>query len=434
MSRGLIIAAPASATGKTTITLGLLRALKRAGMNPHSLKVGPDYLDPGFHRAASGAACLNLDMWAMRPGTFANVVHTQQAAGQVVVAEGVMGLFDGATPSSGSTADVAAATGWPVILVVDAGGMSSSIAALVHGFATFRADVQLAGVIANRVGSARHTQLLREALAPLGIPLLGSVPRDTMMSLPSRHLGLVMADEHAALDEFLEHAADVIAANVDVDGLIRIMSASRLGKPPAETRLVPLAQRIAIAKDVAFGFVYPHQLSAWRSAGAEIQLFSPLANETPAVDAEAIFLPGGYPELHAAALAANTVFLDGLRSAANRGARIYGECGGFMTLGETLQDADGAIHRMAGLLPLETTFAKRKMQLGYRAVEVCSDSVLGARGTAFKGHEFHFAQVLRSGAAEPLFRGQDARGNALGEFGLQRGQVCGSFIHLVDEA
>jgi cobyrinic acid a,c-diamide synthase len=432
LSGGLIIAAPSSASGKTTITLGLLRALRRAGLAPRSVKLGPDYLDPGFHAAASGADCLNLDIWAMRPETFDGVVQLQQDASTVLIAEGVMGLFDGATIDRGSTADVAAATGWPVVLVVDAGGMSSSIAALAHGFATFRTDVRVAGVIANRVGSARHADLLREALATVALPLLGAVPRDAALSLPSRHLGLVLASEHPSLDPFLEHAADVVDKYIGIDALAALTTPARSVGNTSMSGLAPLAQRIAVARDDAFAFCYPLTLKNWRQAGAEIEFFSPLGNETPSPLAGAVYLPGGYPELHAQRLAGSGKFLAGLRAAASRGALVFGECGGFMVLGESLQDAAGDTHAMAGLLPVETTFARRKLTLGYRDLRLNESCGLGSVGTRFRGHEFHFAQITRAGSAPNLFECSDARGVDLGVAGLRRNSVMGSFMHLID--
>ncbi|MEM7406489.1 MAG: cobyrinate a,c-diamide synthase [Pseudomonadota bacterium] len=437
MSRGLIIAAPSSNSGKTTVTLGLLRALASAGAAPVSVKLGPDYLDPVFHALASRTACYNLDVWAMRATTCAAIVAARERAGSVVIAEGVMGLFDGATPDSGSTADAAAATGWPVVLVVDAGGMSSSIAALVHGFASFRRDVQIAGVIANRIGSPRHRDLIAEALAPIGIGLLGAIPRHDALTLPSRHLGLVQAREHADIETFLDRAGAEVERHVDLRALLAIAAPARLGPPAAADGLaappVP-GQRIAVADDLACAFAYPWTLREWQRAGAEVIPFSPLADEGPAPDADAVFLPGGYPELHAGVLAGNTGFKRGMHGAAGRGAFIYGECGGFMLLGEALVDAQGEHHPMLGLLPVTTSFAERRLHLGYRALETLRDSPLGDTGVRLKGHEFHFASIAASGLAEPLFGARDARGLELPDIGQIRGRVAGSFAHLIDSA
>ena len=339
-ARGLVIAAPASGSGKTTVTLALLRRLRDAGGRAASLKIGPDYIDPAFHAAASGRACLNLDPWAMRGSTAAAAIAAASAGADVIIAEGVMGLFDGATAHEGSTADAAAATGWPVVLVVDASAMAASAAAVVQGFADFRRDVDVAGVIYNRIGSGRHTELLVEATAKTGIPVLGCIRRDPSLALPDRHLGLVQAAEHPDLERFLCTAAKTIGAAVDMDALMRLPRCTRVESLPA-TPIPVLGQHIAVARDEAFAFAYPLTLDGWRRAGAELSTFSPLAGEASAAGADAIYLPGGYPELHAGRIAAARGFLDGLRAAADRGAVIYGECGGYMVLGEHLIDADG---------------------------------------------------------------------------------------------
>lgn len=434
---GAVIAAPSSGSGKTTITLGLLRHFARSGVPVSSFKVGPDYIDPGFHAAASGRPCLNIDSWAMRPGTVSALFGRAAADSEIVIGEGVMGLFDGArtalgTPS-GSTADTAARLGLPVILVVDAAAQAQSAAATVHGFATFRPDVTVSGVIFNRVGSDRHAQMLRDAAAPLGIPVLGCVPRSADIAVPDRHLGLVQASELTALETFLDAAADLVAHHIDMDALRTILRAADLaysGKPSAP--IAPLGQCIAVAADDAFRFAYPHVLDGWRAAGAEILPFSPLADAAPDPACDAVYLPGGYPELQSAKLAANTVFLQGLRDASARNAEIYGECGGYMVLGEVLTDADGQSHRMAGLLPLETSFAQRKMHLGYRNAVLVADTPLGPARAAYGAHEFHYASTVRLGGADPLFTVSDAAGNDLGPAGLRAGNVCGSFIHLID--
>ncbi|MGH6932195.1 MAG: cobyrinate a,c-diamide synthase, partial [Dongiaceae bacterium] len=366
-ARGFIIGAPASNSGKTVVTLALLRALARAGTRVSSFKVGPDYIDPAYHAAASGRVCFNLDLWAMRPATVAALMARLQEDAELVIGEGVMGLFDGADEKSGSTADVAAWTGWPVLLVVDVRGQAASAAAVVRGFLQHRADVPIAGLIFNRVGGAAHEQVICKSVEPLGVPVVGCVPRDPALALPERHLGLVQAGERGDLDQFLEHAADRIRRHVDLDALLALARPARpIDTVANESGLVPLGQRIAVARDNAFAFAYPAVLEGWRRAGAELTFFSPLADQAPAATATAIYLPGGYPELHAGRLAANHRFMDGLWSAAARDAELYGECGGYMALGQGLVDGQGQRHAMAGLLPLESSFAEPKLQLGYR--------------------------------------------------------------------
>ncbi len=435
---GLIIAAPASGSGKTTITLGLLRLLRRQGLRVGSAKVGPDYIDPAFHAAASGAPCRTLDSWAMRPETLAGIADAATRDCDLLVCEGVMGLFDGAgltgSGPDGSTAEIAALTGWPVVLVIDCAGMSGSVAAIARGFADFRKEVGIAGLLLNRVASDRHRHLLARALADAcpDLPVLGFLPRQASIALPARHLGLVQAGEHADLGSFLEGAADWIAAHVDIALLRRIASPSRLG-PGTPAGIPPLGQRIAVARDNAFAFAYPALLESWRTAGADLSFFSPLADESPASDRDAIYLPGGYPELHAGRLAGNETFLSGLRAAAGRGAAIYGECGGYMVLGRVLEDGDGQPHAMAGLLPVDTSFARRERHLGYRQIRTLGPSPLGPEGQAFRGHEFHYATLTAQDGA-PLFSVQDAAGADLGPAGQRAGSVCGAFIHLIDRA
>ena len=434
-ARGLVIAAPASGSGKTVVTLGLLRALARAGRPVASFKVGPDYIDPGFHAAASGRPCFNLDPWAMRPASIARLLRSADGA-ELAIAEGVMGLFDGALDGSGSTADLAAATGWPVVLVVDVRGQAASAAALIRGFMTHRSDVRIAGAVFNRVGGEAHAAILRRAVAPLDVPVLGAIPRDAALVLPERHLGLVQASEHGALERFLEAAADRVERFVDLARLAGLAAPARAGADVGDggPMVPPLGQRIAVASDDAFRFAYPALLEGWRTAGAELGCFSPLADEAPSAAADAVYLPGGYPELHAARLAANDGLRRGLAAAAGRGATIYGECGGYMLMGRGLTDAEGRRHRMMELLPVETSFAARKLHLGYRDMALTEGCALGPAGARFRGHEFHYATVLAEGEGEALFTASDAAGRALGPAGRREARLCGSFLHLIDRA
>jgi len=437
--QGLIVAAPASGSGKTTITLGLLRALRRNGIDVRSAKVGPDYIDPAFHAAATGYPCPNLDSWAMRPETLAAACPGDA---ELVVVEGVMGLFDGANLGEehdpwgdGSTASIARLTGWPVLLVVDAARQAQSIAALVSGFARFDPAIRLAGVILNKVASDRHEEMLRRALLEGGQPVLGAVRADRAIERPSRHLGLVQAGEHPDLEAFLDQAADRMAEDLDLDAIrAAALPGTRSGAAPASPPLPPPGQRIAVARDAAFAFSYPHVLDGWRAAGAEIVFFSPLGDEAPAEDADAVYLPGGYPELHAERLAAAAAFAAGMRRRADAGATIYGECGGYMVLGECLVDAGGRAHPMLGLLPHATSFAAPKRHLGYRIAEALTGTPFGPAGSVWRGHEFHYASTIGSVAGPQLFRISDASGAELGTIGGCRGTIFGSFLHLIDRS
>jgi cobyrinic acid a,c-diamide synthase len=435
---GLILAAPASGSGKTLITAGLLRHLRSRGIRVAAAKAGPDYIDPTFHARASGAPCLNLDPWAMRPATLAGLVGELESAAELVLCEGVMGLFDGTGPDgkAGSTAELARLTGWPVVLIVDAGGQGASIAALVEGFARHDPELSLAGVILNRVASSRHRALLTEAIdrhLP-GLPVLGTMMRDEALALAARHLGLVPAGERGDTEDLIDRAAARIGADFDIDRLIALARRSHCSAAPGVPGLPPLGQHITVARDEAFLFAYEAVLADWRRRGAAISCFSPLADEPPDPTADAVYLPGGYPELHAGRLAAAARFFGGLRETAALDKPIYGECGGYMVLGDALTDPDGHTHRMAGLLPLVTSFAEPQRRLGYRVVKLLSAGPLGAVGTGFRGHEFHYTIIIEEKCSEPLFAVADASGNDLGHTGLRRGSVAGSFIHLIDRA
>ncbi len=423
LAKTLVVAAPQSGSGKTLVTLGLIRALRNAGHKVASAKIGPDYIDPQFHSAASGRACLNLDPWAMGSATCATLL---QSDADITIVEGVMGLFDGPDGAKGSTADIAADLQLPVLLVLDCAHQAQSIAALVQGFVQHRPDVHIAGLFLNRVKSDRHAAILQAALAHCGVPIVGQLRHNDSYHMPSRHLGLVQARENQALETFLESASAGVARETNLDKLFHIATSISNQSHLAANLLPPLAQTIAIANDDAFSFIYPHTLKAWHKAGAELSFFSPLNNEMPR-QTEAIFLPGGYPELHAGQLAANAHFLTGLR---NFKGLVYGECGGYMTLGESLIDAEGQRHIMAGLLPLETSFANRKLHLGYRQL-TCTDGPLPAH---LRGHEFHYSSIVKEGAADRLFEATTANGGALPAMGLRRGTVMGSFAHIISEA
>ena len=438
LGRGLILAAPASGSGKTVVTAGLLRHLRGCGISVAAAKAGPDFIDPTFHAVASGRPCLNLDVWAMQRTTLAGLVAGLEATGDLILCEGVMGLFDGtgAEGETGSTAELADLTGWPVVLIVDAHGQAASVAALLRGFASHEPAVPIVGVIFNRVASARHRAVIEGAVARRlpDLACLGALPSDPALILPSRHLGLVPAGEAADAERVIDRTAALIGANFDVARLLGLAQSSRLDGAPGTPTIPPLGRRIAVARDDAFRFAYPALLEGWRREGAELGFFSPLANEPPEAAADAVYLPGGYPELWAGRLAAADAFAAGLRRAAAEGKPMYGECGGYMVLGEYLIDAEGSRQRMAGLLPLATSFADRGLHLGYRCATLLAGGPLGAAGSNFRGHEFHYATVVSLGAAEPLLSVTDAAGGDLGACGLRQGSVFGSFIHLVDQA
>ena len=432
MASGIILAAPASGSGKTVLCAGLLAHFRRSGLAVRAFKAGPDYIDPGYHRMASGHDCVNLDPWGMRPETVVRRVAALCADADLVIGEGAMGLFDGARDGTGSTADLAVRLALPVVLAVDARGQGASVAALVEGFVNHRPDVAVAGVILNRVASATHEQLLRSALAARSVAVFGAVPRADALSLPSRHLGLVQACESEG--PWVEAAAAAVARSVDTEALAAVARPLQAGPAAPGAAIPPLGQRVAVARDRAFGFCYDALMEDWRAAGAEVLPFSPLGDEAPDVEADAVYLPGGYPELHAGRIAGARRFLDGVRSAAGRGAALFGECGGYMVLGRGLIAGDGHRHAMAGLLPLETSFQERRLALGYRQARLVADGPLGRAGTTYCGHEFHYCRTVSEDTDRPLFATSDATGAPLGHAGMTAGTVSGSFIHLIDRA
>ena len=422
MAKGFILAAPSSGSGKTSLTFGLLAALRKAGTAVQGFKVGPDYIDPHYHALAAGRPCPNLDPWAMTPERMKSLLTASDA--DLCVIEGVMGLFDGAQSGGGSTADLARTLGLPVVLVVDAKGMSGSVAALVHGFSRFDPSIDIAGVILNRVGSDRHESMLREALQDSGIPVLGSLPRLPSLSWPSRHLGLTLPQELPDMDAQARQLASVMAKRFDLSALHALARALPApGEPESAAAFFPSsAGSIALASDDAFRFAYPHWLT-----GREHR-FSPLANQRVPDDADFVFLPGGYPELHAAKLSKADAFWDSLRAAAARGVTIYGECGGYMVLGEALT-VNSTRFPMAGLLPVATHYTTGGARtLGYRSLTAPEDFWAG---TALKGHEFH-ASSAECLAPPSLFHAADSRQASLGLHGHQIGNILGSYIHIID--
>lgn len=439
--RGWLVAAPRSGAGKTTITAALLAALRRRGVAVRAGKSGPDYIDPAFHAAAAGSPGVNLDSWAMPPGLLDALAGRAAEGAALLVVEAAMGLFDGIQGPPGRTgapADLAARLGLPVLLVLDVSGQSQTAAAVARGMHTHRPGVSVGGVVLNRVGSERHRRAVAEAVEATGLRVLGAVPRDAGLALPERHLGLVQAGEHADLAARLDGLADMAERCLDLDA---ILDAAAPLAPRGGARddrgegvaLEPPGQRVALASDAAFGFVYPHVLAGWRERGAEVVAFSPLADEPPPEDCDACWLPGGYPELHAGRLAAASRFLDGVRRFADT-RPVYGECGGYMVLGQGIEDAAGQRHAMAGLLGHASSFARRKLHLGYREARLLADGPLGPAGTVLRGHEFHYASLLDGDADPPLAELRDGEGRPLGPAGGRRGRVGGGFFHVIARA
>ncbi len=431
-ARGLIIAAPRSGAGKTSVTIGLLRALKRRGILVRGAKSGPDFIDPAFHEAACGQPGVNLDSWSMNPALLDGLAGQAGADMEFLLVESAMGLFDGIEGEanrSGAASDLARRFGLPVLLVLDVSGQSRTAAAIAHGFNSFDPDITLAGVVLNKVASDRHYNQAAGAIERAGMKVLGAIRRNPDMMMPERHLGLVQASEHKSLDAFINQMADIMEEQLDIDAILATARAPEI-EALEKIALSPPGQRIAIAQDAAFTFLYPHLKRQWKEAGAELVAFSPLNDEAPSKDCDVCWLPGGYPELYAGKLASAQKFRTGLANFA-QSASVHGECGGFMVLGQGLIDADGVEHQMTGLLGHSTSFAKRKMNLGYRQAELLADCALGKKGEVLRGHEFHYARVVEQGPDDPLVRLSDGIGNWIGAAGARRGLVSGTFFHAI---
>ncbi|MCQ1855328.1 cobyrinate a,c-diamide synthase [Neorhizobium galegae] len=432
-ARALIIGAPRSGSGKTSVTIGLLRAFARRGVKVRGIKTGPDYIDPGFHEAATRRPGLNLDSWAMAPDLLRHLARGQAEDAELLLIESAMGLFDGIVSEenrSGAASDLARLFGLPVLLVLDVSGQSQTAGVIAYGFAHYDPTVKIAACVLNRAGSERHKKLCGDAIQAAGIPVVGTVLRDPSLVLPERHLGLVQASEHPEMDAHIERLADAMEASLDLDAIYAAAKPFNIPSGSAEKSLRPPGQRIALAQDAAFTFLYPHLMREWRSAGAEVVPFSPLADEAPAVGCDVCWLPGGYPELHAGRLAAAENFKTGLARFAET-KPVHGECGGYMVLGETLEDADGVTHAMTGLLSHRTSFAKRRMNLGYRQAEIAENSPLGGKGDTIRGHEFHYASVVSPGTDQPFATIADGGGKPIGPTGGRRDLVSGAFFHAI---
>ncbi len=401
MPKALVLAGVHSGCGKTSATLGLLRALARRGLRVQPFKAGPDFIDPGLHAAAAGTASHNLDTW-MQPQDALRACFARCArAADMVVVEGVMGLFDGAngTDEAGSTAHLAKLLGLPVLLTVDAKAQARSVAALVRGFARFDPDLRLAGVLLNRVGSARHEAILREALAQAGdAPVLGCLRRVEAIHLPSRHLGLVTAADSGELEAALSALADWVEQGIDIPALLAALPEVNLsGYPTASDEAaarpsVRAGARIGVARDRAFCFVYEENLRLLEEAGAELVLFSPLADAALPENLGGLYLPGGYPELSARELAANAAMRASVRAFCASGRPVWAECGGYMYLLAGLVDGGGGFFQMCGALPGRAVLRGTRAALGYRVARTLAAGPFGPAGTILRGHEFHYSE------------------------------------------
>ncbi len=450
--QGIVIAGTHSGCGKTTITLGILAALRKKGYRVQPFKAGPDFIDTGLHRLVTGIPSRNLDLWMCGTEYVRRSFQKHSSSADIAVVEGVMGMYDGNI----STADLAAELGLPVLLVVDAYGMAESAGAVVHGFREFSKTENgskgrahptpaFAGVIFNRVASERHYKRLKESIQD--IPVLGYLPRDLEFKIPHRHLGLVVAEEIPMSIKDIEMLAEALLMHVDLDRIAGKKQGENIPEVKQmnpESRVNPGKVKIGIAYDKAFCFYYQDNLDLLRDAGAEIVPFSPLADKIVPEGVDGIYLGGGYPELHAAGLSANKSLMESVREFADRGLPVYGECGGFMYLTEGIYDFEGVFHPMAGVFPFQTRMMKKRMRLGYRETVLQADSLFGKKGTVLRGHEFHYSEINGSGqgsgvsdqqqrgrgTAELIYTVHDGSGNYLYDEGYKVKNTIGSYIHL----
>ncbi|MCG7383961.1 cobyrinate a,c-diamide synthase [Paenibacillus sp. ACRRY] len=460
----LIIAGTGSGAGKTTVTLGLMKALARSGMSVQGFKCGPDYIDPTYHTAVTGRASRNLDAWMTSPEYVREAFAKASAGHDISIIEGVMGLYDGKDPLSntGSTAEIALVTQTPVILVVDVRSMARSAAAIVLGFQQLDPELNIAGVIVNRCGSAGHYSIVKKAIEQMcGIPVVGWLKREEDMSIPERHLGLVPAIERGELEPLFERAADALLEGTDLDAIVAIAKAapaieeltinredvspqktdpmwtdvnlknsedSTVGQPDeqeASSRPV-----IAVARDAAFNFYYPDNLELLEAAGARLKYFSPLAGEGVPPEADGIYLGGGFPEEFAALIADNISFLEGLREAVRSEMPLFAECGGYMVLAETLTNREGLTYNMAGIIPAGVQMQAKRAALGYREARAVEDSFLLKKGEVIRGHEFHYSTMTYQEEGDVPYAYETKGLRGMKQEGYARGNVVAGYTHV----
>lgn len=434
MAKGIVIAGTHSGSGKTTVTLGVLAALRRKGLRVQPFKAGPDFIDAGLHGLVTGRPSRNLDLWMCGEHVVADLMKRHSVDADAAVVEGVMGLYDG----QASTFALASLLGLPVVLVVDAYGMAESAGALVKGFAGYGRDVRqegagVAGVVFNRVASREHFERLRGSV-PREVRVFGYLPRDASLELPHRHLGLVVAEEDPLSGQHIERLAEAVTQHIDLEGMMAL--GGPVGGGPVGGNLVRPASgpmrriKLGVARDRAFCFYYEDNLDALREHGAEVVPFSPLSDASVPGDADALYIGGGYPELYARALSDNASMRESVRQWALAGRPLYAECGGLMYLSRGIYDFEGRFFGMAGVFPFATRMRKGRPSLGYREVELTEDGLIGRKGERLRGHEFHYSEVAEGAHPGEAFTVRDARGRAVPVGGYRRENTLASYVHV----
>lgn len=434
--KGLVIAGTMSGSGKTTITLGLMAALAGRGLRIAPFKVGPDFIDPGHHTRITGETSRNLDGWMLSKSINRQCFFRNARQADIAVVEGVMGLFDGYDGQSeaGSTAQMAKWLNLPVILVVDARSMARSAAALVQGFENFDRHVVYAGVLFNNIGSRRHLNYLQEALeGQVRMPCLGGVARNAKISIPERHLGLVTQQDFTLSHANIARLAKMMEDSIDLDALLSGLAQRTIEATLTEPDQLnsPTSVRIGVARDNAFCFYYQDNLDLLAAAGAQVVAFSPVNDPSLPPNLDGIYLGGGYPELFARQLSANTAMRRQIRKQSEAGMPIYGECGGFMYLGRQISDLEGRPFPMTGCFPVETRMLKRRKALGYRQIELTDESILGRPGDVIRGHEFHYSELSQiTHPMDTVYRVTPRAGIQAQPEGYRMNNTLGSYVHL----
>lgn len=436
--QAFLVAGTHSGCGKTTIALGLLAAFRARGLRVQPFKVGPDFIDPGLHGLVAGRTSRNLDGWMLGRAYNVELFRRLAQDSDIALVEGVMGLFDGydGTSESGSSAEMAKWLGIPAVLVVDARSMARSAAALIQGYINFDPALAVCGVIFNRIGGPGHLEYLREAVGSAfpDLAVFGALPREEAVGIPERHLGLVTADEVAPGARWRENLASLLERSLDLDLLLE---KTRFAGEPPRPRPEPAPPvppvTVAVARDAAFCFYYPDNFELLERAGARLRFFSPVSGQAVPEECSGVYLGGGYPELFAEAISANSAFLESIRASADRGMPIYAECGGLMTLGRFIDTMEGRRFPMAGVLPFGTRMLRRRKALGYTEVVLRRDCLLGSAGAAIRGHEFHYSEIAGEEEAGALEYSYELRGRKLSPArreGYTVGSVLASYIHL----
>ena len=435
----IVIAGTQSGSGKTTLVTGLLAALRARGLSVQSYKVGPDYIDPGFHQLASGRPAHNLDTWLVPAAKLPALFLKEAGDADIAVIEGVMGLYDGGRQGVSSTAEIAKLLDAPVLLTIDCKAMGASAAAIALGFRSYDPGVNIAGVLLNRLGSATHETMIRTAMEAISMPVLGAIHRDDALHLPERHLGLTPTTEVEAA-ETVRKMGEAVGGQVDVEGIVNIarkarsfeFSQSSLDRQPPSPRgpEVEPPFRLAVAQDAAFSFYYESSLAVLERLGATLVPFSPLKDAALPASISGLLIGGGFPEMFASDLAANATMRQSIREAADAGLPIYAECGGYMYLLEDLVDFDGKAHPMCGVFPGRAAMTKKLQMVGYVTAKMQRDTILGPAGTELRGHEFHFSQELEREEPVRPYTFTKLRNGAVYGAGQQRKNVLGSYLHI----